>query len=138
MNQWMKPRLEKRRRSESEDPQAPVPASTVSELPTQNSLAKGFSTAQCRQDTGPPGSRCTAGCCSNCANPICPFPRGYINPGRLHPSFLVCDNKAVCRACHSFYGRNGVMRTTSQEVISFYVAECRQGNAPDSRCTAGC
>jgi len=131
-NQSMKPHLAKRGRSESEDPQAPVPASTVSELPTQNSLGKGFSTAQFREDN-PPDSRCTTGWCSNCANPTCPFPRGYINLRRPHPDFAVCDNKAVCRACYAFYSRNGVMRTTSKEVIRFHVAECREEIPPGSR-----
>ena len=133
-NQWMESLLEKRRRSESQDPQAPVPAS---ELPTQNSLAKGFSTAQCRQDN-PPDSRCTSGCCSDCANPTCPFPRGSMNPGRPHPEFRVCDNKAVCRACHSFYSRTGVMGMTPKEVISFHVAKCREDNPSGSRCTSSC
>jgi len=57
---------------------------------------------------------------------------------RLHPSFLVYNNEAVCRACHQYYSKNGVMRTTLREVISFHVAECRQANPPDSRCTSGC
>ena len=41
VHQWMQHHLEKRRRSESADPQALVPAPSVFELPTQNSLAKG-------------------------------------------------------------------------------------------------
>jgi len=86
----------------------------------------------------PLGSRCTSGCCSNCANPTCPFPRGYLRPGRPHPEFLVCDNKAVCRACYIFYSKHDVMRTASKEIISFHVAECREENPPGSRCTTGC
>ena len=75
----MPPHLEKCRRSESADPQSPGPASTVSECLTQHCSLKGFSTAKCRQDN-PPGSRCSAGCRSDCANPACPFPRGNTSP----------------------------------------------------------
>jgi len=75
----MPPHLEKRRRSESADPQSPGPASTVSECLTQHCSLKGFSTAKCRQDN-PPGSRCSAGFRSDCANPACPFPRGNTSP----------------------------------------------------------
>ena len=114
-----------------------MPASTVFELPTQNSLVKGFSPAQCREDN-PPGSRCTSGCCSNCANPTCLFPRVSSRTGRPHTEFFVCDNKVVCLACYSYYQRHDVMRTTSKETISFHVAKCREENPPGSRCTSGC
>ena len=109
-----------------------MPASTVSELPTPDRLAKGFSTAHCRQNN-PPGSRCTSGCCSDCANPTCPFPRGKIKPGRNFPAF----SKSLCDACSLNFDRTGVMRSkpTAQ---SRHDAECRQNNPPGSRCTSGC
>ena len=133
VHQWMQHHLEKRRRSESADPQALVPAPSVFELPTQNSLAKGCSPAQCREDS-PSDSRCTSGSCSDCANPACPFPTVSGRTGKPHAKFFLCDNKA----CFGHYRVHAVMRTSARKIISFYVAKCREDNPPGSRCTSSC
>ena len=133
----MQHHLPKRRRSESADPQALVPAPSVFELPTQNSLAKGCSPAQCREDS-PSDSRCTSGSCSECANPACPFPRVSGRTGKPHAKFFVCDNKSVCEACRGHYRNHGVMRTSFVEVISKYDTKYREDSPSDSRCLSGC
>ena len=118
----------------------PDPLVSASELPAQDRLAQGHSTPSCRAGNAA-NSRCKAGCCSNCANPACSFPRGFINVGQRHPKFRVINNEAVCNACHCYYSKNGCMKPAPQapqQAISRYDPKCRADNPADSRCKAGC
>ena len=142
--QWMES-CHKRKRPEpaarTPKPQdQPDPLVSASELPAQDRLAQGHSTPSCRAGNAA-DSRCKAGCCSNCANPACSFPRGFINVGQRHPKFRVINNEAVCNACHCYYSKNGCMKPAPQapqQAISRHDPKCRADNPADSRCKAGC
>ena len=55
-----------------------------------------FHNPTCRRNN-PPESRCTSGCCSDCSNPECPFPRGKITEYRQQVVFKNCNGNIVSK-----------------------------------------
>ena len=69
-----------------------------------------FHVAECCEAT-PPGSRCTTGCCSNCANPTCPFPRGTFRSGSKQVHFRNIKGQIVCINCATLLDTHGTWRS---------------------------
>jgi len=69
-----------------------------------------FHVVKCREDN-PSGSRCTSGCCCNCANPTCPFPRDTLRSDSNKVQFRNIEGQIVCTNCAVSYIKHGTWRS---------------------------
>ena len=95
--------------------------------------------AECRQNN-PPDSRCTSGCCSDCANITCPLPRGVLRAhrGLLKLFFVKHQGKIVCEMCASFFRTNATWRSeallaASRELKKDQILQLCAANSAEAR-----
>ena len=69
-----------------------------------------FHDPKCRTDNST-GSRCTSKCCSDCANPTCPIPRGVLGGRSNQVQFRIVAEQIVCAGCGAWHDRNGTWRS---------------------------
>ena len=124
------PRLDKRRRSESEDHQSLAATPSVPKVYRTNSdgvkslmsmTTISFYDAKCREQNLP-DSRCPGLCCSNCTNTSCPFPRGALvhKRGVYVVKFKNVGGQIICQPCADVLSRHGTCR--SEAAMSTLIA----------------